>query len=117
MCNNLSTQSQSIKCLIKKGESFLKWPIKGEKRFTKRTGIIMWKGERSALRFLFECIGLYDYSGYDMRAIIDNHWSRCHITTGAITFDEYIFEPISSDKKMFKNEGCFFWPEAKHISE
>ena len=52
---------------------------------------------------MFDCIGLYDYSGYDMRAIIDNYWSRCHITTGAITFDEYVFEPNSSDNKMFKN--------------
>ena len=52
---------------------------------------------------MFDCIGMYDYSGYDMRAIIDNYWSRCHITTGAITFDEYVYEPNSSDNKMFKS--------------
>jgi hypothetical protein len=52
-----------------------------------------------------------------MRAIIENPWSRCHIAPGAVTFDEYVYEPNSSDNKQPRGQGCFYWPEAKHISE
>ena len=39
----------------------------------------------------FNLIGQYDYSDYDMRGIASNYWSRCHITKGAITYDEYVY--------------------------
>ena len=39
----------------------------------------------------FNLIGEYDYTGYDMRAIANNFWSRCHMTKGAITYDEYLY--------------------------
>ena len=51
-----------------------------------------------------------------MRAIINNLWSHCHIDTGAITFDEYVYAANGADERQKKGVGQFFWPEAKHIS-
>ena len=65
---------------------------------------------------MFECIEVFDFREYDMRGIIDNAWSHCHINTGAITFDEFVYAANSTDERQKKGEGQFYWPEAKHIS-
>ena len=46
----------------------------------------------------FNLIGEYDYTGYDMRAIANNFWSRCHMTKGAITYDEYLYQANSANE-------------------
>ena len=66
---------------------------------------------------MFTCIGTYDFSGYNMKRIIDNEWSHCHINSGAITYDEYVYTANSIDERQKKGVGVFFWPEAKHASQ
>ena len=65
----------------------------------------------------FNLIGQYDYTEYDMRGIASNYWSRCHITKGAITYDEYVYQVNSSYELENKGIMSFYWPESKHISQ
>ena len=65
---------------------------------------------------MFECVEVFDFQEYDMRAIINNAWSHCHINTGAITFDEFVYAANSTDERQKKGERQFYWTEAKHIS-
>ena len=48
---------------------------------------------------MFTCIGVYDFSGYDMTRIVGNFWSHCHVTAGTITYDELVYAANGKDKK------------------
>ena len=39
----------------------------------------------------FDCIGSYDFTGFDFSCLNPNSWNRCHFTPGTITFDEFVF--------------------------
>ena len=54
---------------------------------------------------MFDCIGVFDFTGYDMRGIVDNFWSHCHMSTGAITFDEYVYSANSNIEGEKKGDG------------
>ena len=64
----------------------------------------------------FHCIETYDFTGYDMSGLINN-WSQCQLTPRTITFDEFVYEANSEDQKIKKGNNCFYWAEAKHITE
>ena len=66
---------------------------------------------------LFVQTHVYDYTGYDMRALILNGWSQCHMNPGAITSDEFIFRANNDFDTEQKGKGCFYWPVAKHQSQ
>ena len=40
---------------------------------------------------VFECIERYNFEGYNMRGLTERNWSSCHISPGAITYDEFVF--------------------------
>ena len=48
---------------------------------------------------MFSCINTFDFTGYDMRDIIQNSWSHCHIQSGAITFDEFVYKENNGHDK------------------
>ena len=59
----------------------------------------------------------HNYTKFDLRAVIDNDWSSCHIGTETLVYNEITYRAIPDGSKLPKKEKAHFWKLRKSFGE
>ena len=55
--------------------------------------------EKSPKHDKYECTRTFDYKGYNLKEVIANDWSPCHISSQSVTYNDIVFKANSNQPK------------------
>ena len=57
----------------------------------------------------YVCERTFNYSNHDMTSLLTTNWSRCHISTPCLTFNEITYRVLNDDARWKQVPKSYFW--------